>query len=389
VTWTHRERVLAALHHEEADRVPIDFGALEFTSISKAAYERLKDHLGIHHKTRMASVKHGVAIPDEAVLQRFDVDTRGVVLGSYEGGHDRMIDENTMVDLYGVSWRRTGETEISPFINVDGPFTGAPPSIEDIEAFDWPDPDNPSLVRGVRQQVEALKSFGDHAVCLYLPGGIFFRASAMRGFENSLKDLYKQREMITALMDQIEDYCVRLSVNAVRAAGPQDIDVIFFAEDLATQDGAMFDPEGIYAKMIKPRHANLISSVKALSGAKIGWHCCGSAYPFIEHLIDIGVEALNPVQVTARNMEPDRLKSEFGKRVTFWGGINSQEILPNGSTAEVAAETCRIIEILGKGGGYVLNSVHNIQGGVPPENVVSMFDTGRAHRYDGATETQQ
>ncbi|HJM59944.1 MAG TPA: uroporphyrinogen decarboxylase family protein, partial [Alphaproteobacteria bacterium] len=101
----------------------------------------------------------------------------------------------------------------------------------------------------------------------------------------------------------------------------------------------------------------------------------------IPHLIDIGVDALNPVQVTARNMEPERLKEEFGDRICFWGGINTQRILPFGTAEEVAAETRRVIDILGKGGGYVLNSVHNIQAEVPPANVVAMFETGVNHRY--------
>jgi uroporphyrinogen decarboxylase len=125
----------------------------------------------------------------------------------------------------------------------------------------------------------------------------------------------------------------------------------------------------------------MVETVKSRADVKVCFHCCGSAYQFIEHLIDIGVDALNPVQVTAKNMEPERLKADFGARIAFWGGINTQRVLPFGSPQEVAAETRRIIDILGKGGGYVLNAVHNIQAEVPPENIVAMFDTGRAHHY--------
>ena len=143
----------------------------------------------------------------------------------------------------------------------------------------------------------------------------------------------------------------------------------------------MFDPEGIYERLIKPHHRRMAETVLSNSKAKICFHCCGSAYHFIDHLIDIGVTALNPVQVSAANMQPERLKAEFGNRLAFWGGIDSQQVLPNGSPAEVAAETRRIIEVLGEGGGYVLNSVHNLQPEVPPENIVAMFDAGREHRY--------
>ena len=144
----------------------------------------------------------------------------------------------------------------------------------------------------------------------------------------------------------------------------------------------MFDPEGIYATYIKPHHRRMVETVKSYRrDMKVVFHCCGSAYSFIPHLIDIGVDGLNPVQVTAKNMEPERLKEEFGDKICFWGGINSQSVLPFGTPEEVRKETRRIISILGEGGGYVLNSVHNIQPEVPPENVVAMFEEGMKHRY--------
>jgi uroporphyrinogen decarboxylase len=115
--------------------------------------------------------------------------------------------------------------------------------------------------------------------------------------------------------------------------------------------------------------------------AKVCFHSCGSVYYFIPHFIDIGIDALNPVQVTAAKMEPERLKGDFGGKIAFWGGINTQRILPFGTPAEVTAETRRIISILGKGGGYILNTVHNIQAEVPPENIVAMYEAGLAHRY--------
>ncbi len=121
--------------------------------------------------------------------------------------------------------------------------------------------------------------------------------------------------------------------------------------------------------------------IKSLTGAKSLFHCCGSAYHFIDHLIDIGVDVLNPVQVTARNMEPERLKEEFGDRMSFWGGINTQEILPYHSAEAVRQEARRCIDIFGKQGGYILNAVHNIQFEVPPENIVAMYDAGINHHY--------
>jgi len=138
---------------------------------------------------------------------------------------------------------------------------------------------------------------------------------------------------------------------------------------------------GIFDKFIKPRQKEVISFVKARTEARIFFHTCGSVRQFIPSLIENGVDALNPVQVGAADMDPAELKAEFGDRISFWGGIDTQQVLPYGTPEQVAAETKRILEVLGAGGGYVLNSVHNIQADVPADNIIAMFDTARQYRY--------
>jgi uroporphyrinogen decarboxylase len=384
MSWTHRERLLAALNHEEPDRVPLDLGGAEFTSIVEPAYEKLKAYLGMEHETKLMPRMHSAVHPDEAVLRRFDIDTRNVISGSYEGGRQKNIDENSFIDIFGVTWKRTVGTDDVHYLHVDGPFYDIGLSIDAIESFEWPDPNNPGIVKGVKERIEAIKGLGDYATVLYLPGGVIHRGYAMRGFEAYLKDLYKNREALCRLMDKLADFWVVVAERMLEAAGPENIDVAFFGEDLGTQEGCMFDPDNIYVPYLKPHHRRMVETIKSASNAKVCFHCCGSAYRFIDHLIDIGVDALNPVQVTAKDMEPERLKADFGARISFWGGINSQRTLPFGTPEEVAAETHRIIDILGKGGGYVLNSVHNIQAEVPPENIVAMFDAGRDHGYKKA-----
>ncbi len=382
MTWTHRERTLAALNHEEPDRAPIDFGGAEFTSITLGAYEKLKKHLGVTKETDVMSIIHSVAHPAEEILQRFAVDTRNVQPGRYAGERDRWVDENCYIDIFDVVWKRTEKQIDQHFLHQDGPFHGGKLTVEAVEAFDWPDPKNPGLASGVRERIEEIKRLGDYAVCLYLPGGVIHRGYAMRGFEAYLKDIYRSPEALCRLMDKLCDFWVGAAETVIEAAGPENVDIIYFGEDLGTQEGCMFDPDTTYANFMKPRHRRMVETVKSLTGAKVCFHCCGSVYHFIDHLIDIGVDALNPVQVTAKNMEPERLKADFGDRISFWGGINTQRILPFGTPEEVAAETRRIIEILGRGGGYILNSVHNIQAEVPPENIVAMFDAGQTFSYE-------
>jgi uroporphyrinogen decarboxylase len=375
---------LAALNHEEADRVPIDLGGAEFSTMTVPAYKNLQTYLGMNHEPKMLSIIHSVVHPDEEVLKRFDVDTRIVQPGGLDNSpHEKWLDENTYVDIFGVRWERTVGSEANHFLHQDGPFYDGKLSIDAIDAFEWPEGNNPGLSRGVAERVAEIKAMDEeYAIMLYLPGGIIHRGYAMRSFEKYLKDLYKNKEALQRLMTRLCDYWVDTAKQMIEAAGPENIDNVFFGEDLSTQEGCMFDPEGIYATYIKPHHRRMVETVKSYRrDMKVVFHCCGSAYSFIPHLIDIGVDGLNPVQVTAKNMEPERLKEEFGDKICFWGGINSQSVLPFGTPEEVRKETRRIISILGEGGGYVLNSVHNIQPEVPPENVVAMFEEGMRHRY--------
>ncbi len=135
----------------------------------------------------------------------------------------------------------------------------------------------------------------------------------------------------------------------------------------------------VYRELIKPRHQRMIAALKSRSDAKIQYHCCGSVYALIEDLIEIGIDSLNPIQVNAKNMDPERLKKKFGDRLAFSGAIDTQKVLPLGTPEEVRAEVRRIIDTLGKGGGYILASVHNIQAEVSAENIVAMFDEGKSY----------
>ena len=381
MTWTPRERVLAALNHEEPDRVPIDLGGTGASSIVIQAYERLKAHLGLVHETTVLSKINYLAMPDESVLQRFGVDTRPLMAPGRRGGSGRWLDELTYIDHFGVTYKSTTDTDDKHFLYKDGPLYGGKLTQDRVDAMDWPDPDDPGIFTGIKEQVARYKAAGDYCLVLNVPDQVIHRAYALRGMEDFLKDLYRNAETACYLMDRLADYNIRASENMIREAGAENVDVIFFGEDLGTQEGCMFDPDATYGRLIKPRHERIIQTLKSLTGGKSLFHCCGSAYQFIDHLIDIGVDALNPVQVTAKNMEPERLKGEFGDRMAFWGGINTQEVLPYQTADAVTAETERCINIFGKGGGYVLDAVHNIQFEVPPENVVAMYDAGLRHRY--------
>ncbi len=316
-----------------------------------------------------------LAIPDESVLRRFDVDTRFLGLGVYEGDQ-REIDEDTYLDEWGTTWRKARDGH---YLYVDGPFFDVKnPDPLAVDDYKWPDPDNPGYYRGLGQRARALRENTDCAIILNLPIGVIHQGQFLRGFADWLKDLYKHREFVCALMDMTADVWIRLVENALDTAG-DNVDVVFFGDDLASQLAPLFAPQ-MYRDLIKPRHRRMIAAVKSRRDVKVLYHSCGAISTLIDDLIDIGVDAVNPVQVTAKDMAPDTLKRRFGDWVTFWGGINSQETLPFGTPDEVRGEVRRMIDRMSPGGGFVLNSVHNIQNDVSAENIIAMFDEARTYR---------
>ena len=176
-----------------------------------------------------------------------------------------------------------------------------------------------------------------------------------------------------AIMRKIMTINLIMAERALAAIGDQ-VDVVTVADDLATQTAPMMSP-AVYRKIIKPLQQELFGFIKARTKAKLFYHCCGAASFFLEDLLEAGIDILNPVQVSATNMKPEFLKKNYGNRVTFWGGVDTQHLLPYGSPQEVADGVKRLIDIMAPGGGFILTAVHNVRPEVPPENLVALFDT--------------
>lgn len=158
----------------------------------------------------------------------------------------------------------------------------------------------------------------------------------------------------------------------LRAVGDA-ADVVIYADDIAFQNGPMVSPE-IYQRLLRPRQARFFDLL-ASSGLKVLYHSCGNILPLLGDLIDMGVDAVNPVQVSAGPMgDTAALNREWGDHLTFWGGIDTHRVLPRGTPADVRAEVHLRLNDLAPGGGYVMAAVHDIQAEVPPENVCAMFD---------------
>jgi uroporphyrinogen decarboxylase len=370
---THRERVLAALNHQEPDRVPIDLSSTRCTSIHLNGYQRLKHHFGIQAKDIITDRMMQCVLVDDRILDRLDVDTRGIMPGPPEKAPDVELDEITYRDEWGVTRSKPPGTYWYDLR--ESPLAGEI-TVQDIVRHPWPDPEDPGRLKGVRERALELKKNGDWALVLNLSIGTVHISQYLRGFTDWYMDMAADQALIGALMDAITDVTTTMARRLMLEVGDL-VDIVFTGDDLGTQNGPQVSPE-TYRKVIKPRHGRFFRQAQEICPhAKILLHTCGSVYLLLDDLIAIGVQALNPIQVRARDMDPVQLKREYGEKLCFWGAVDSQQVLPVGTPQDVKAEVRRRIVELGSGGGYVLSAVHNIQPDVPTENVLAMYEHAR------------
>jgi uroporphyrinogen decarboxylase len=366
-SMTSRQRVLAAIERREPDRLPIDIGGSSFSTLIGQAYERLKALLGVDNKTQYMKHKSRSILLDERIAARLHTDTRPLLVGSPDGWQDVYFEDGSFRDEFSVVWRKAGDGHYAPTGN---PLRQA--TLADLEAFAWPDPLNPGRTRGLREQARKLQEESEYAVILSLPVGFVHLSQYLRGYEQWLVDIVLNPGFLDALMDRTLEWWLALAGAVLDQVGPY-VDVVAFGDDVAFHDRPIVDL-GRYRRLFNPRHRQMVELIKIKSEAKVLYHCCGAVKSLIGEFVDMGVDALNPVQVSSAGMDTVELKAEFGDHICFWGGIDTQRVLPMGSPQDVRAEVRRRIRDLSPGGGYVLAAVHNIQEDVPPENILAMAD---------------
>lgn len=370
---TSRERAMAALNHQEPDRVPLDLSQAVGDGITLTAYRNLLRHLGMDPAA--AQVKARVtqtARVSEEVLRRFRIDFRGIGVGASDTWKDVWLDERTYRDEWGVVRRMPPDGYYYDLVQAP---LAEQDSLAAIDRFPWPDPLDPGRVRGLGEKARQLHEETEYAVVADLNCSFFLRCCELRGWENFYVDLAGNTEFAEALMDRYLEYRLAVAERALQEIGDNVDIVMVTSDDLAGTDSLLISP-AIYRALIKPRQQRTFDFFRARTGAKLYYHTDGAMVPLLPDLIELGVEAFNPVQVSAAEMgDTRRLKREFGDKLTFWGAIDTHRALPYGSPAEVREEVRRRIGDLGPGGGYVVCPVHNIQPEVPPENIVAMYDS--------------
>ena len=399
---TSRERILAALQGNEPDRVPIDCGGTETTGIHGIAYNKLKKHLGMTDdgKARLFHVYMQLAGVEESVRKRFSGDVVRLSIEARKWKPWTLADGSPCEAPEGWSTVRMedgsealmgadGNPLIlrladSPWFSPAGPICPLIQAPEDISKYGqllkmldrspWFDETTEDLVARAKQ----IREDTDCAIAGVFGGHIFAQAQLIRGMGNFMCDLVVNEKLACALMDTLTESHIKDFEQYIQALGPY-LDIVAISDDLGAQQGPQLDPQ-MWRRLVKPYQAKLYGFMKSAMmrvgcEAKLFLHSCGSVYDFIPDLIEMGVDVLNPVQVSAANMDSKKLKAEFGNDIVFWGGgCDTQSVLPLGTVDEVRAEVKRRIDDFAPGGGFVFTQVHNIQPGVPSENIEAMYD---------------
>jgi len=375
---TGKERVIKAINHEEPDRVPFDLSGTLVTGIYWKAYERLRDYLGLEKKeTKLFDRVQGLAVVEDDMLERLNVDTRGVLTGSHFGWKLKLEETEEyeqFTDVWGITWRRPKPHGLYYDI-VHNPLKGK--TLDEIKKYHWPDPKDEHRLAGLKDEAARLAK----SESLVLLGGTGMTAGLLQtyqwllGYEESFYALAGDPGLAHHIIGKLAELDIEFWEWAIPYLG-DDIKVVLYADDFGLQNGPVFSHK-MFEQYFKPWYAKIFSTIKKNNpNLYTFFHSCGATRFIIPDLIELGIDILNPIQVSAKGMDTTSLKKDFGKDITFWGGgVDTQRVLPRGTHQEVRDEVKKRIADLAPGGGFVFNTVHNIQADVPPENIMAMWET--------------
>jgi uroporphyrinogen decarboxylase len=340
---TPKERQLAAIRREPIDRVPIDA-------------------IWIYNQKEIADY---VKIDQKQVLEYLGLDGRPILL-EYEDEFSNRSDSADATfwstTLFEGNSSQYGTSRHYPLAEAS--------SIKDIESYLWPDP-----ARFRYDNAKALaKKYGDTYALrgpFWLP--VFCKACDLFGMEEAMIKMMTEPAVFEAAIERITVLAIDICERYLEACGDK-VDIFQIGDDFAFQRGMMISPAK-WREFIKPRLSRLIEIGKQYN--KIIWfHSCGDITDVLPDLIDIGIDVWETVQLHTLPISPQKLKTDYGHHITFFGGINTQK-LPFAKPANIETEVKRCVEVLGKNGGYICGPDHTINADVPPENTIALFKTAR------------
>lgn len=375
-----RERIEKSLNHEEPDQIPFDLAGTIWTGITNTAYRNLRKYLGKEEvNPEWSDVIQQIVIPAEDILDELQVDTRGVFpLTSHNRDvYSKLKDCGEYFEYYD-EW---GFTHHFPkngywFSLVKSPLENIDFDAEDvIENYAWPDAGDKLRFAGMREKAIQFRKQDKIVITKGLCAGLFEMHQRIRGMENAMLDPFMFPVNSDKLAGKLADLKIEFWDALLNEIGDV-VDIVGEGDDYGTQQSQLIAPEH-FREYYKPHFERVLNFIKTKSPqVKIIFHSCGNVRPIIPDLIEMGVDILNPVHINATGMEPFQLKKDFGNDIVFWGGgVDTQHVLPSGTLQQVRDHVKRNIDALAPGGGFVFNTVHNIQAEVPPENIMEMWKT--------------
>ena len=417
---TSRERMRKALNHEQPDRVPLDLGSTLITGIQASSYAKLKKVLGIEGGTiRVDDPFQMLAQVEDSVKQALGIDTYGIQLPTNIFGYKNenwkpfTLFDGTEVEISGhFEYDVLDNGDIVQYPKGD---RGAPPSgrmpeggyyfdvivrqepIDEakLDPKEWVDQ---SYSRYSDEELKYLEEtsrwhyentdyalignffgagFGDIA---FVPGPHILHPKGIRNPE----EWYISSILRKSYIQDIYHYQFELQMDNLKlyreAVGDRIEVIVMSGTDFGSQNGPFISPDA-YREMYKPLHKRMNDWVHNNTPWKTFFHTCGSLIGLLDDFHEAGVDILNPVQISAKGMDPKFLKNNFGDKFVFWGGgIDAQHTLPFGSPEKVEREVAENVRVFGKNGGFVFNNVHNIQAGIPVENLSALFESFKRNR---------
>jgi uroporphyrinogen decarboxylase len=384
IEMTPRECFHASMNHEQPDRLLIDMGK-HIGSIHKWEYAKLKEYLDDDSMVNENNILDRMAqtvVPDESLLQRFDIDFRWLVPNWVQV--TERDDVPGYVDMWGVPYKAAANWD---HCVVDGaPMKNA--TVDNIDDFQWPDPHDPEQFKGLGEKAKHLFENTDYVIGAdAIKAGILMNSLQMRGFEEFFVDLLINKEFAEALMDRILSTLKDMWTHYMEEVGPY-VQLVYLTDDLGSQNSLLISPK-VFREMLMPRMKELHDHIKSLADVQLMFHTDGAVLPLVDDFLEMNVDILNPVQTSVKGLEDTfALKESFGDRLSFHGAIDVQSMMPNATIEELEQEIALRIYELGRNGGYILAPCHNIGHDIPVENVVALFEKAREFGRDPASLEQ-
>ena len=373
-----RERVFNAISHKEGP-LAIDFGSLH-SSLHVDAYKSVIKYFGWkEHNPKIQDWFQMIVFPCADLLERFGADCIPIYTNPGKNWKFEIIKKNNseyFTNEWGILLKKPKGGYF--FDLCSNPLQKAD-SLEKIKEYQFPDPEDPSRIQGLKEKVKNLRENTEKAIILFCPtAGVFEHSYFLRGLTELLMDLVINPDIVDYLAAKISEWQQSYFSYVLKEIGSY-VDIVQIGDDLGTTNGLIFSLD-MYKKYYKKRHKAVIDAIRKTSKAVIYFHSCGAIREIIPELIDIGIDILNPIQVRAKGMDSKDLKEDFGRYITFWGGGCDPNILTSGSNDDVREEVKTRIKHLSPGGGFVFAPIHNIQTNIPAENIVTMFETALKYR---------